>query len=398
MRRPASYRSVIGKLIKNCDPATVEIYGPYPPHKGRTRWRLQVYDPATKTKRSVTFATRQEAELLIPQLREEIGREAPLYCHAALEQYLAYKRTYCTDVSVKMISERLRQFLPDLPLNQITEAKAQQIYLAETERHGKFGKIKAATHHAYLRNAKEFFKWLVKKELLRSSPFAKIEPIGRANAGKVQPTETDAQKLDALLFEAARAGEEGALALLVQLYLGLRSSEVLKLQVAAVEREGKKVTVVRGKTRNAARSLELFPDVATLLWPYCQGRPATERVFARHLPSCPAPNYLYKRLKQYCQRAGIREYCPHSLRGLHSSLALVAGATSHQVAASLGHASFATTAKHYANPSAIENSRTKRLIAAIKPDQQGQLTQVVRAVGSLTAEQKAELRALLDQS
>jgi hypothetical protein len=80
------------------------------------------------------------------------------------------------------------------------------------------------------------------------------------------------------------------------------------------------------------------------------------------------------------------------LRGLHSSLALVAGATSHQVAASLGHSSFATTAKHYADPSAIENSRAKRLLAAMKPDAGDKLAE---ALDEMTSEQKARLLELL---
>lgn len=393
----ASTKSILhlANLPKNCDYTAVQVFGPYPPCSGRSRWRVQVYCPQTKSKRSVTFPTREEAELFIPQLRDELARKSPMSCHAAIRLYIAYKETYVVPISARTIGDRLLAFLPDVPLTQITEAKAQQLYLAETQRSARMGKIKAATHHARLRTSREFFKWLVKKGLVQSNPFAAVEPLGRASAGKLQPTETDAQKLDALLFESARAGEEGAVALLVQLYLGLRSSEVLKLQVAAVEREGRKVSIVRGKTRNARRSLDLFPDVASLLWRLCVGRPGTERVFARHLPNCPAPTYLRHRLHQYCRRAGIQKYCPHSLRGLHSSLALVGGATSHQVAASLGHSSFATTAKHYADPSAIDNSRSKRLVAAMKPDSGDSLVELVT---TMTAEQKTRLLALLTSS
>jgi integrase len=61
------------------------------------------------------------------------------------------------------------------------------------------------------------------------------------------------------------------LALLVQIYLGLRPGEVLGLQVEAIERQGTKVSIARGKTKNAKRSLELYPDVAVLLWKHCAG-------------------------------------------------------------------------------------------------------------------------------
>ena len=385
-------RQLLGKLVKSCDYGAVQVFGPYPPQPGRKGWRIQVYCPDTKAKKSVSFPSREEAEAMIPQFRDEIARSVPISCHEAIRQYVAYKDTYVAPVSSETTLVRLCSFLPDISLSQFTEAKAQSIYLKDTQRIGKFGPVKPATHQARLRTAKEFFKWLVKKGLVKANVFAAVEPIGRANAGKLQPTETDAQKLDAVLLEAAGGGDEGAVALLVQLYLGLRSSEVLKLQVSAVEREGRKVTIVRGKTRNARRSLDLYPEVAKLLWPLCKGQPGDCRVFARHLSKCPAPNYLYKRLHHFCRVANIRDYCPHSLRGLHSSLALVSGATSHQVAASLGHSSFATTAKHYADPSAIENSRARRLVEAIKPDSGDGLAELLR---SLTESQKALLLAML---
>jgi hypothetical protein len=53
--------------------------------------------------------------------------------------------------------------------------------------------------------------------------------------------------------------------------------------------------------------------------------------------------------------------CPHSLRGLNATLALDAGATSQHVAAALGHASFSTTARHYADPSSVANSALRRV-------------------------------------
>lgn len=58
---------------------------------------------------------------------------------------------------------------------------------------------------------------------------------------------------------------------------------------------------------------------------------------------------------------GVPQVCPHSLRGLNATLALEAGATSHHVAAALGHASFATTARHYADASTIANAGLRKV-------------------------------------
>ena len=268
---------------------------------------------------------------------------------------------------LQLLGVRLRNFLPNEPLPSITSQRAAAIYLGETRRVGKFGQIKPATHHLLLRSTKEFFTWLVKRGHVRENPFEKVEPIGRANVGKEQPRETDAIKLDTLLLSHASKGDEGALALLVQIYLGLRSSEVLGLVVKTVEREGKKVSVQKGKTANAKRTLELYPEVAELLWAHCKGRPLDQRVFAANLPKQPAPDWMLKRLHRFCAEAGIGKFCPHSLRGLHATLALTSGATTHQVAASLGHASYATTAKHYADPSALDNQTSRKLAEVLKP-------------------------------
>ncbi|HEX3679243.1 MAG TPA: hypothetical protein VHU90_05950 [Galbitalea sp.] len=51
---------------------------------------------------------------------------------------------------------------------------------------------------------------------------------------------------------------------------------------------------------------------------------------------------------------------PHSLRGLHATLASGFGATSHAVAAALGHTSFAVTARHYVDRDTLERARSRR--------------------------------------
>ena len=56
---------------------------------------------------------------------------------------------------------------------------------------------------------------------------------------------------------------------------------------------------------------------------------------------------------------------PHSLRGLHSTIAMERGATSGVVAAALGHGSFAITARHYVSPQTLANAKTRKVAAAL---------------------------------
>lgn len=85
----------------------------------------------------------------------------------------------------------------------------------------------------------------------------------------------------------------------------------------------------------------------------------------------------------------------HSLRGLNAPLALEAGATAHSVAAALGHASFTTTARHYADASVVANASLRKAaglltINAEQPLQVHQLACLLRE--QLTSEQLVQLR------
>ena len=86
---------------------------------------------------------------------------------------------------------------------------------------------------------------------------------------------------------------------------------------------------------------------APLLGP--PGEPVHTRVVVRY------------RLHKLCKESGLPLVCPHSLRGLNATLAVEAGATAHHVAAALGHASFATTARHYADASAVANASLRKV-------------------------------------
>lgn len=349
-----------------CEDGTVQIYGPYPPSKGRSRWRVQVYDPATQRKLSVTAASRAEALKLRDQLSAEVKSATPVRVYEVLEEFLDYKRSVMSkERFVEEVRNKLTQLIPDGPIQAITPQKAEGYYLNETKRIGKFGVLKPATHQMRLRLAKEFFAWLVRRGLASTNPFLHVEPIGRVNTGKPQPRETDAKTLDTLLFKRAEDGDEGALALLVQLYLGTRPSEVLALTVGCCESSCTRIYVPGTKTKNARRKLELYAPVAALVARHCEGRPIGERLFAANLPSQPSANWMYKRLHRFCDEASIPRICPHALRGLHSSLALAAGATTHNVAQALGHASFSTTARHYATPESVANGRAKNFAAAL---------------------------------
>jgi len=355
----------IADLVKECEHNIVYIYGPYPPSSGRTKWRVVIYDPSTGKRKSVCAEKRSSADMLAVQLRRQTETKPTPTVYEALGQWIEEKRTVWRhpESVARNIAFRVKSWIPDVAVDKIDSARASSLYMTATQSEGRFGPLKAATHQGYLKVVKEFWRWLLDKGLVAEDVFAKVKPIGKANAGKPQLGPLEAKTLERMLFEKAKQGEEGALAILVQLYLGLRPSEVLGLTVGAVD--GINVFVNGTKNQNAKRRLELFAPVATILAKYCAKRPLSQRIFASDRPMQPAPNWMYKRLHAYCDEAKVARVCPHSLRGLHSSLALEAGATSIDVARSLGHSSFAITAKHYAKADSIEVGKARRMAGSM---------------------------------
>ena len=69
---------------------------------------------------------------------------------------------------------------------------------------------------------------------------------------------------------------------------------------------------------------------------------------------------LLRRLRRLCSEAKVPEVVPHSLRGLHATLASGFGSTSHAVAAALGHTGFAVTERHYVDRAALAQARSRR--------------------------------------
>src|SRR5262249_49476930 len=159
------------------------------------------------------------------------------------------------------IQDRLLRFLPaDQPLGRITPQSAETLYIEHSE------KFSAATHHKSLREAKAFFNYCIKQKYVAANPFAEVQSIGRAKAGKPQLRTDEARKLSDYLIEQAGKGDLRALALMVQVLLGLRSGEVLNLRKRDLDCGGRVLVIEGTKSKNAKRTLELdAPVVRDLL-------------------------------------------------------------------------------------------------------------------------------------
>jgi hypothetical protein len=113
---------------------------------------------------------------------------------------------------------------------------------------------------------------------------------------------------------------------------------------------------------------------------------------------------LWHRVRAYCTLAGVPIVCPHSLRGLHSTLAMSRGASSRFVADALGHGSDEVTKRHYIEPTAAKKASIKRVaeVLSTPPAQTGKsdmnLAHLAEALKSLEPEQIKALLATVGKS
>lgn len=102
----------VATFLTSCDNTAVRVYGPQPPCKGRTRWRIQIVDPTTKKKKSLTAPSQEEAEQLRRQILAQVQSLQPIRVGEAIDRYLEYKAAYVGPEWLRTLADRLRGFLP----------------------------------------------------------------------------------------------------------------------------------------------------------------------------------------------------------------------------------------------------------------------------------------------
>ena len=156
--------------------------------------------------------------------------------------------------------------------------------------------------------------------------------------------------------EAAR-GDDAAVAVLMLIYFGLRSSEVIARQARDLDDDGRILRIPHGKTRNATRSVEVPDDLRPHLQALADGGSDMFPGRTRHWPG-----YHCARL---CRLAVLDEFRPHALRGALSSRLIEAGLTAAQIASALGHGSSEVTQRHYVDGDAAARTEQRRRLKVL---------------------------------
>ncbi|HRI54500.1 MAG TPA: site-specific integrase [Pseudomonadota bacterium] len=342
-----------------------QVHGPYRDHKGIRL--VLVYSDGRKDSRR-GFATEGEAQAVKKELLRQIEEQRGVSIRIALDQYREYLVTVKGNKtgSIATTLTRLRDFFIDLDRSvaALTPKYCRDLYEALTKRpSARTGKpVTADTHRNALAEARTFLAWCVQTALLKANPLQAVHGIGRRQHGKAQLRVDEAKLLTNKALELAALGNDGAVAMLVALLMGLRASEIISRQVRDFDDGGRVLWVERGKTAAAQRR----PEVPDVLRPHlqrlAQGKGPGDKLFGHH-DRC----WVRECTQKICDQAGLPRVTAHGLRGMCSTLAIDSGQASHAVAAMLGHASPTVTEQSYMAPGTKEARGQRELLQRVKP-------------------------------
>ena len=360
---------MVAKLCEEREAAKVvnlRVWGPYEDNENKYRLKI-VEGEATKT---VCFKTLEEAEAVKESLLARSSKIERRTIKSAIEEWSAWLVSVRgqKESSAKWAMVQSSDWLPvKKTLTQITESDASKLYAEHVQRpRPKTGRPPSpATHQVQLMMARQLWEWAIKRGYCRSNPWKRVTLIGRKPTGKPQLRIDEARRFEKVARQQAEDGDASALGALLMMYLGLRQGEVVARVARDIDDDGRVLWIPSGKTKNAKRRLNIPESIRPLLLKLAQTKQPGELLFYPMTHKTHYRNYYWLRVKRLCRLAGVPEICPHSLRGLHATLALDGGATSEAVARALGHSSFAVTAQHYASASSVANARGSRVADAL---------------------------------
>ena len=360
---------MVAKLCEEREAAKVvnlRVWGPY--EDNASKYRLKIVEG--EVEKSVCFKTLEEAEAVKESLLARSSKIERRTIKSAIEEWsawLAATRGH-KEASAKWAVRQTVQWIPiQKTLTQISDTDAAKLYAEHVERpRPKTGKPPSpATHHVQLMLARQLWEWSIVQGYCRSNPWKRVTPIGRKPTGKPQLRIDEARRFGAVAMQHAEAGDPSAIGALLMMYLGLRQGEVAARVARDIDDDGRVLWIPSGKTKNAKRRLNIPDRLRPLVLKLAQTKRPDELLFYPKTRKGHQVGYYWLRVKRLCRLAGVPEICPHSLRGLHATLALEGGATSEAVARALGHGSFAVTAQHYASASSVANARGSRVADAL---------------------------------
>jgi integrase len=256
----------------------------------------------------------------------------------------------------------------DIVLAGISAEKGVAFYDSLRQRRGERTKrpLSVDSHRNILAEAKSFLRWCVGKKWLSRNPLEEVRGIGKRRRGKAQLRIDEARRWLAKALELADDGEEGAVAALVSLVMGMRASEIVTRIVRDLDDGGQVLVIPASKTEAGKRQLQVPELAQPLLKALAEGKGPQERLFGYH-----DRDWVRAWVQRICELAGVPKVTANGMRGLHGTLATERGVTGHMVAAALGHESTKTTFGNYVQADAVASAQQRRALTVLQGGRQG---------------------------
>jgi integrase len=319
---------------------------------------IKIVDRTTRKVTNRIFETEEEAESVAQALKRQQRQESSVSVSQALDLYeswlaeVGHKGEGNKPRTVETTMQRLRRLFAEatkISVRALTPVFAGKLYDALA------GAVDSRRN--ILAEAKTFLRWCRSKGWTKIDALEHVQGIGRRRRGKPQLTTDEARKFLAKALELAEE-DDGAIAAAMALLMGMRATEIVERTIRNLDDDGRLLWITDAKTQAGVRRLEVPPQLQAHLQRIARGKGQGDRLFGPDATR----HWVLRSVHQICKAAGVPKVPAHGLRGTHATLAVSAGATSHLVAAALGHESFSTTARHYAKAEAIEGAQQERVL------------------------------------
>lgn len=176
-----------------------------------------------------------------------------------------------------------------------------------------------------------------------------------------------------LYFKVAdktRAGKRLAecCAIVGALVMALRASEITSRTVRELDNGRSLLWIPEAKTEAGKRQVKIPEKLQPHLLRLSRGKLPAAFLFPGKHGGPTDRAWLRKWVKRICRLAKVPEVCAHSMRGLHASLAIQAGASPDVVAGVMGHESPTMTLSNYAVPGSAESAIADRAASTLLPN------------------------------
>lgn len=353
------------------------VLGPYKQHNG---WRIIEIDGYGERVSSL-FDTEAKALRYRAVVEAKLTQNA-VTTESALVEYKAHLRAAGDKPeSIDVVEWAVLLFFPEaVPLSLLSAKRCAKLYEDIRTRPSKVTKKPLAndTHRGALARVKAFLEWCrqAPRGWIKENPFAEVRGVGKLrprgkSLGKSgnELRVKGAREWYAKALALAADGDQGAIAGLTALLLGMRAGEIVSRRVRDLDEDaapGDLLWIPCSKTAAGRRTLEVPDVLRPHLLACAEGKAGDRHIFELAVGQPHDNGWIRRQVHRICKAAGVPVVTAHAMRGLLATLASERGMAGHLIAATLGHESYENmTRKAYAAPGSHETGVNRRGLVVI---------------------------------